>query len=90
MSERVEDQLKEMIVDRLFLQISPDEIGDETDLVETHEVDSVQLLEIVMGLEEVFGVSFDDEEFSLEIFATVSSIADAVRAKLKGETDGED
>ena len=86
MSERVEDQLKEMIVDRLFLQISP----DETDLVETHEVDSVQLLEIVMGLEEVFGVSFDDEEFSLEIFATVSSIADAVRAKLKGETDGED
>jgi len=37
----------------------------------------------VIGIEEIFGVSFEDEEFSPEAFETVSAISDVVRTKLQ-------
>ncbi len=79
--QRIEDRLKELIVERLFLKIDPSEIGDEDNLMDDHGIDSVQLLEIVVGLEEEFGVSFEDEDFDIEVFKTVKSIADCVREK---------
>lgn len=80
--ERVEDRLKTMIVERLMLNVQPAGIGDDDDLIQTLGVESVQLMEIVIGLEEVFGVQLGDEEFSIKKFRTVKSIAGIVRAKL--------
>ena len=80
-AKSVEDAIKEMIVERLFLKIAPNEIPDEEPLMEKLEIDSVQVLEIVVGLEEVYGISFEDEEFDIEVFKTVKSIADFVREK---------
>lgn len=85
-NERIEDALKEMIVERLFLSVEPDDIGDDENLMETYEVDSVRLLEIVVGLEEVFDISLEDDEFSLERFETVKAIADLVREKQAEES----
>jgi len=79
--ERIEDRLKELIVERLFLKIEPADIGDEDDLMDKHGIDSVQVLEIVVGLEEEYGVSFEDEDFDIEVFKSVKSIADFVREK---------
>ena len=79
--QRIEDRLKELIVERLFLKIDPGDIGDEDNLMDDHGIDSVQLLEIVVGLEEEFGVSFEDEDFDIEVFKTVKSIAECVRGK---------
>ena len=80
-AERIEDELKKMMVERLFLKVKPESIPDEAPLMKTLGVDSVAVLEIVVGLEEVYGISFEDEEFDIEIFRTVKSIADFVRAK---------
>ncbi|MCZ7645357.1 MAG: phosphopantetheine-binding protein [Planctomycetota bacterium] len=79
--ERLEDQLKIMIVDRLMLKAQPNEIGDEDDLIEKWGLESVQLMEIVIGLEEVFGIALEDEEFSVKKFRTVASIAEVVKSK---------
>ena len=81
MPERIEDTLKKMLVERLFLKIKPESIPDEAPLMKTLGVDSVAVLEMVVGLEETYGISFEDEEFDVEIFRTVKSIADFVRAK---------
>ena len=75
-------RIKEMIVERLFLDVSPDEIADEANLSEEFGVDSVNLFEIVVGLEEVFGISLADEELSVEAFSTVAKIAAVVERKL--------
>ncbi len=80
-NERLEDRLKQMIVDRLMLKAKPEEIGDEEDLIEQRGLESVQLMEIVIGLEEVFGVELEDEEFSIKKFKTVCNIAEVVRNK---------
>jgi acyl carrier protein len=77
----VETQVKEMIVERCFLSIDPQEIGDEDDLIDDVGLDSVQILEIVVGLEDVFGVSFEDADFDIENFRTVEAISDQVREK---------
>ncbi|MBI2192121.1 MAG: acyl carrier protein [Planctomycetes bacterium] len=77
----LEDRLKAMIVERLFLKIEPSEIGVDDVLMDTLGVDSVQIFEIVVGLEEEFGVVFSEEEFDIELFKSVHSIADAVRKK---------
>lgn len=78
----VEDALKEMIVERLFLSVEPAAIGSEDNLMESFEIDSVRLLEIVVGLEEIFDISLEDDEFSIERFESVKAIADLVREKL--------
>jgi len=78
----VEDQLKAMIVERLFLNVSPSDIADDDLLMEKFEIDSVRLFEIVIGLEEVFNISLEDDEFSIERFESVKAIAELVRSKL--------
>ncbi len=78
----IEDRLKEMIVERLFLSVAPEEISDDDPLMEKFEIDSVRLFEIVVGLEEVFDISLEDDEFSVERFENVKAIADLVREKL--------
>jgi acyl carrier protein len=83
MSEAAElkPQIKQMIVERLFLEVEPEQISDEENLMEAYDIDSVNLFEIVVGLEEVFDVSLEDADFSLETFSTVNNIADYILQK---------
>ena len=83
--QRIEDQLKGMIVERLFLGVEPSAIADDDILMDKFEIDSVRLFEIVIGLEEIFDISLEDDEFSIERFESVKAIADLVRTKLEGD-----
>lgn len=81
MSAELRGEIKQMIVDRLFLArkgITPADIADEADLMEHYGIDSVELFEIVVGVEEDYGVAVPEEEFSMELFRSVAKIADLV------------
>jgi len=78
---RLEDRLKDMLVDRLMLKMKPAEIADTDDLIQKWGLESVQLMEIVIGLEEVFGIQLGDDEFSVKKFRTINNIALVVREK---------
>lgn len=78
---QMKQQIKEMIVERLFLSVEPSEISDDENLMETYDIDSVNLFEIVVGLEEVFGITLDDADFTVDTFATVANIAAYVEQK---------
>lgn len=79
----LEDRIRELVVDRLFLEAEPSSIGEDERLMDRFGIDSVRLFEIVVGLEEVFGVSFAADEFAPERFSTVRAIAEVVRGKQK-------
>ncbi len=83
--DELKPQLKEMIVEKLFLQVDPQSIGDEQSLMDEYGVDSVMLFEIVVGLEEKFNVTLEDDEFDIETFKNVQSIAEFVAKKLNSE-----
>ncbi len=57
-------------------------LGPDVPLVEDGlNLDSVQLLELLVGVEDAFGITIEDEELSLDLFATIGSLARFVQAK---------
>lgn len=80
--QQIETKLKQMIAERLFLHIPPETIETEALLVKTYGIDSVCLLELVVGLEEVFGIALQDEAVDLRHFFSVAAMRDFVKARL--------
>ncbi len=74
-------RLKKMIVERLFLPVAPTEIADDAPLMETYDIDSVALFELVVGLEDEFGISLEDADFQVSAFQSVNSMAAFVSQK---------
>jgi acyl carrier protein len=81
-SERIEDRIKRMIVERLFLSIDPMSIGDSENLVEAYGLDSIRLFELTIGIESEFDVDLSREEFDVANFSSVEKLARLV-ARLK-------
>lgn len=80
-SDATKSEIKNLLVERLFLRVKPEEIPDEAPLLETLGIDSVALFELVVGLEDVYGITFEEEEFRLSLFQNVNSIANFVERK---------
>ena len=74
-------RVKQMIVERLFLDVSAGEIGDATPLMEAYGVDSVALFELALGLEDEFDIAMDEVDFDISTFHTVNSIAAFVQER---------
>lgn len=78
----IESKLKQMIVDRLFLSVAPADIQTDASLIDAYGVDSVCLLELVVGLEEAFGIVIEDGDFDVRNFISVAALRDFVNARL--------
>ena len=76
----IESSLKELIVERLFLDLDPTEIEDETELVE-YGVDSFLLLELIVAMEELFEIQFEQADITTETLKAVRALADLIRSK---------
>ncbi len=81
----LEAQLKEMIVDRLFLKIPPSEVRTDASLIDDYGVDSVCLLELVVGLEDAFGIVLEDGDFQVSNFESVAALSTFVRVRLPAD-----
>ncbi len=80
-SEATKAEIKNLLVERLFLRVQPEEIPDTAPLRETLGIDSVALFELIVGLEDVYGITFEENEFRLSLFEDVESIANFVERK---------
>jgi len=80
----VEAQLKELIVERLFLDIEPGNIQTEAPLSE-YGVDSFLLLELIVAMEEMFDVSFEQTDITAETLKSVASLSELIRSKQPGQ-----
>jgi acyl carrier protein len=70
-------QLKELIVTGLRLHdVAPDGIDDDQAIfVEGLGLDSIDALELVVLVEERFGIAIPDEEVGKRVFASISALA---------------
>ena len=60
MAQSAEDRLKKIIADQL--SVSEEEITPEASFIEDLNADSLDLVELIMSLEEEFGVKISDED----------------------------
>lgn len=78
----IRTRIKELIVESLNLEgMEPTEIGDEQPLFgegEGLELDSVDALEMLVALEQEYGVRIEGQEIDPEAFATVAKLAEMV------------
>ena len=69
-------KIKDMLVERLRLKISPGEIGDDQPLFgDGLGLDSIDVLEVVAGIEKLFGVSIKSQEEGEKVLQNVDTIA---------------
>jgi acyl carrier protein len=76
--EEVRAKLKEIVMDRLNAE--EDQIKPEASFVEDLGADSLDIVELIMGIEEEFDIEIPDED--AEKLTTVGEAMDYVKAKL--------
>lgn len=73
-------------MEAFFAQSSPGSLsgtfGNETALLSSGLLDSLSMLQLTTHLSDAFGIEFEDEDFTMENFATAGQIADLVASKL--------
>jgi acyl carrier protein len=82
MSE-VERQIVRILESGFIVTETDVPLGAETALIEGGlNLDSVNLLELLVRVEEGFGITIEDEDINAELVATLGSLAAFVRRKL--------
>lgn len=82
--ERIRSEPKGLLVRRLRLHgVSPESIGDDDPLVKGPlGLDSIDVLEIALAVEEEYGFRVSDESLGQEAFRSIASLAEFVRTQL--------
>lgn len=81
MPEKLHEKITEIIVEQLG--VKPEEVTPEASFVEDLGADSLDTVELVMALEEVFGVEIPDEE--AEKIITVGDALKYIEEKASGK-----
>ena len=82
-TQALRQELKEFIVRRLRLErTDPGSIGDDASLVGGGlDLDSIDLLELIVGLEKEYGLKIADAAEGKRVLTSVKSLADFVAGK---------
>jgi len=76
----IREKVKQVIVDQL--SVNPEEITDDASFIEDLGADSLDIVELVMELEEQFGVDIPDEEAE-----KISTVGEAIKYIQEKQTD---
>ncbi len=76
----MDQQLKELLVERLFLDLDPNDIESETPLAD-YGIDSFLLLELIVGIEEAFNVRFEPTDITSDTLRSIETLCQLVEAK---------
>lgn len=81
----IEDRIKKILAREVMVRLKPEEIDSTASLIDDIGLDSIQVLELIVALEDEFGITLEDEDLSLELFKNVNSVAAYVGQKLAGK-----
>ncbi len=76
--EEIKDKLKQIVIDRL--DVDEDQINPDASFVEDLGADSLDIVELIMGIEEEFDIEIPDED--AEKLTTVGGALEYIKSKL--------
>ncbi len=77
----IESQIKTYILENFLFSDNGYQLADDASFLEEGIVDSTGVLELVMFVEETFGVTVEDAEIVPENFDSVGQLAAYIRSK---------
>jgi len=78
--EKLLNELKIKIINLLnLIDVLPDDIRDDDQLVGGHlDIDSIDVLEMVIMIEKDYGVKIDNKEVGIKAFASMRTLAEYI------------
>ncbi|MBA4386558.1 MAG: hypothetical protein C0404_01175 [Verrucomicrobia bacterium] len=84
MSEKsIEQRIKKVLTREAMVERKSQDIDNKAKLIDELGLDSVQIVELIAGIEDEFGITVEDDELNLELFESVESLAHFIRTKAK-------
>ncbi|HDG61781.1 MAG TPA: acyl carrier protein [Thermotoga sp.] len=77
------EKVRRMVAEKLGIDL--DDVKEDANIIEDLGADSLDLVDIVMYVEDTFGIRVEDEE--LEKIKTLKDIVDGIAKKLEGGSD---
>ena len=76
------DTLRTLFISKLKLKISPEEIKEETPIfgIEGLDLDSIDILELIVGIKKEFGVEIVDRKVAEKVFISIGSIVQYIES----------
>ena len=81
-NQSIEDRIKLVLSREAMVDRKPGDIPENAKLIDSLGLDSVRIVELIVGIEDEFGIVIADEDLSLELFESVTSLARYVRARI--------
>lgn len=84
MADIVMNQLKEIIANKLDVNLKLDEIAENVSLYEDGlGLDSIAIVDLIVSIEQGFSISIQDEELNADLFKNLTTLADFIRGKVQ-------
>ena len=76
-------KVRELLINRLKLKVAPEQITEETQFFgpDGLGLDSIDVLELVIGIRKEFGVEITDRATAEKVFITVGSVVRFIEEK---------
>jgi acyl carrier protein len=87
-TEEIRQQVKDFLINNFIFDPSA-QIGTEDSLMENGVVDSTGILEVIMWVEQTFGIHVEDSEVLPENFDSIGNIARYAQAKMGASAENE-
>jgi acyl carrier protein len=83
MIKDIRERVRIVLAENVLKEINASEIGDDFPLIEYGVgIDSVARLELLVALEEEFGVKLDESEITPDFFDTVGTISEYISNRI--------
>lgn len=83
MDDQTFNEVRSVVAKTIGIESRAESLGPETPLAGLPEFDSMAVLEVMLALEERFGITIDDDEVTGELFETLGALAAFVKRKLR-------
>jgi acyl carrier protein len=77
--DEIKDKFVEVINDNLT---DIEDVNVSANFVDDYDVNSIQLIQLIVAAEDEFGVSFDDKELALSRYETFDDVIDTIDSKI--------
>ena len=85
----VEKVLKEMIVELSKREIDVSCITESTDLISDLDFDSINVVQLIVNIERMFDIEFDDNVLAFDAIINFKTLAECVERQINGEISNE-